>query len=179
MDSAAIKAVINSKIIHQATPLVLDSLFNQLCPGYSKEPHAALDHIQQMYKDTEGNTIFSSVYNYYTQILAASCPFMDQETLPVSICQGFIDGLNSCLTAGFRTHFPDYSKSQDCNAIHQCKVLEEMHQAALHTESEYKNIRAIASKVNSFGGQAFSAQVNASQAKKLSSATAVVVTIPA
>ena len=110
----------------------------------------------------EGNTIFSSVYNYYTQILAASCPFMDQETLPVSICQAFIDGLDSHLTPGFRTHFHDYSKSQDRNTIHQRKVPEEMHQAALHAESEYNNIRAIASKVNGFGGQTFSAQANTS-----------------
>jgi hypothetical protein len=41
-----------------------------------------------------------------------------------------------------------------------------MHQAALHAKSEYNNIRAIASKVNGFGGQAFSAQANARQAKK-------------
>jgi hypothetical protein len=34
-DLAAIKAAINSKIIRLATPLFLDSLFNQLCPGYS------------------------------------------------------------------------------------------------------------------------------------------------
>jgi hypothetical protein len=66
MDSSAIKAAINSKIIRLATPSALDSLFNQLCPGYSKEPHAALDHIRQTYEDTKDNTIFSSVYNYYT-----------------------------------------------------------------------------------------------------------------
>ncbi len=77
IDLSAIKAAINCKIIRLATLLVLDSLFNQLCPGYSKEPHTALDHIRQTYKDTEGNTILSSVYNYYTQILAASRPFMD------------------------------------------------------------------------------------------------------
>jgi hypothetical protein len=166
MDSSAIKAAINSKTICLATPLVLDSLFNQLCPGYSKEPHTALNHIRQTYEDTEGNTIFSSVYNYYTQILTASCPFMDQETLPVSICQAFINGLNSRLSPGFQTHFPDYSKSQYRNAIHQQKVLEEMHQAALRAKSEYNNIRAIASKLNGFGGQAFSAQANASKAEK-------------
>ena len=76
-DSTAIKAEISSKIIRLATPLVLDSLFNQLCPGYSKEPHAALDHVCQTYDDANGNTVFSSVYEYYTQILAASCLFID------------------------------------------------------------------------------------------------------
>jgi hypothetical protein len=57
-DSATIKAEIISKIIKLATPSVLDHRFNQLCPGYSKEPHMALNHIQQTYKDARGNTIF-------------------------------------------------------------------------------------------------------------------------
>ena len=45
-DSTTIAAKIISKIIRLATPSILDHLFNQLCPGYSKEPHAALDHIK-------------------------------------------------------------------------------------------------------------------------------------
>ncbi len=63
MDSTNIEEEINSKLIRLATPLVLDTLFNQLCPGYSKEPHAALDHVRQTYNDATGNTIFSSVYD--------------------------------------------------------------------------------------------------------------------
>ncbi len=86
MDLTAIKAEISSKIICLATPSVLDSLFNQLCPGYSNEPHAALDHVRQTYNDSNGNTVFLSVYEYYTQILAVSCPFINQEVLPVSVC---------------------------------------------------------------------------------------------
>jgi hypothetical protein len=50
--------------------------------------------------------------------------------------------------------------------MHQRTVLQEMLQAALRAEMEYNNIRAIASKASGFGGQAFSAQVNASQAEK-------------
>jgi hypothetical protein len=57
-DSTTIAAEINSKIIRLATPSVFDHLFNQLCPGYSKEPHAALNHIRQTYDDATGNTIF-------------------------------------------------------------------------------------------------------------------------
>ncbi len=91
---------------------------------------------------------------------------MDQEILPVSVCQAFIDGLDSRLTASFCTHFPYYSKSQDCAATDQCKALQEMLQAALHTEMEYDNIQAIASKVKSFGSQAFLAKAHASQLEK-------------
>ncbi len=50
--------------------------------------------------------------------------------------------------------------------MHSRKVLQEMLQAALCTKTEYNNIRAIASEASGFGGQAFTAQVNASQAEK-------------
>jgi hypothetical protein len=95
------------KIVCLATPSILDHLFNQLCPGYSKELHTALDHIRQTYDNATGNRIFSPVFDYYTQILAASRPFINQEVLPVSICQAFMDGLDLCLLAGFHTHFPN------------------------------------------------------------------------
>jgi hypothetical protein len=166
-DFTNIEAEISLKIIRLATPSVLDSLFNQLCPGYSKEPHEALDHVRQRYNYTNGNKVFLSVFDYYTQILAASRPFIDMETLPVSICQAFIDSLDQRLSAGFCTHFPNYSISQDCSATHQRTVLQEMLQAALRAETEYNNIRAIASEASGLGsGQTFSAQVNASQAEK-------------
>ncbi len=165
-DSMIIEAKINMKVICLAIPSVIDHLFNQLCLGYSKEPHAALDHIRQMYNDSNGNTVFSSVFEYYTQILAASCPFMDQEVLPISVCQAFMDGLDSCLLAGFCAYFPDYSKLHEHTATHQHKLLQAMLQAALCAEMEFNNIRTIASEVYGGGGQAFPTQVNATQSKK-------------
>jgi hypothetical protein len=50
--------------------------------------------------------------------------------------------------------------------MHQRKVLQEMLLTALHAKTEYNNIRAIASEASGFGGQASTAQVNASQAEK-------------
>ncbi len=150
-----------------ATLLVLDCLFNQLCLGYSKEPHAALDHIRQTYEDAEGNIIFQPVFDYYQQILSASCPFIDQDPLPISICQIFIDGLDTHLINGFCTHFPDFSTSQSLAATHQRNTLEQMMQAAVKAESQYNNVRAIAIEtVGGALGQAFQAKVNASQAKR-------------
>ncbi len=166
MDLTAIKAEISSKIIYLATPLDLDSLFNQLCPCYSKGPYNAFNHIRQTCYDANGSTVFSSVYEYYIQILAASHPFINQEVLPVSICQAFINSFDHCLTDGFHTHFSDYGKSQDCAATHQRTVLQEILQVALCTETEYNNIRAIALKASGFGGQVFTAQVNTSQAEE-------------
>ncbi len=128
--------------------------------------HAALDHIRQTYNDSNGNTVFSSVFEYYTQILATSCPFIDPEVLPISICRAFMDGFDSCLLAGFCTYFPDYSKLQERTATHQRKVLQAMLQAALCTETEFNNIRTIASEVYGGGCQAFLTQVNVSQCEK-------------
>jgi hypothetical protein len=79
---------------------------------------------------------------------------------------GLHQWLDHRLTAGFRTHFPDYSKSQDRTAMHQRKVLQEMLQAALRAKTEYNNIKAIALEASGFSGQAFTAQVNASQAER-------------
>ncbi len=76
-----------------------------------------------------------------------------------------MDGLDSRLLTGFRTHFPNYSQSQEHTSTHQRKVLQEMLQAAIRTKTEYTNIRTIASEAIG-AGQAFSAQVNASQAEK-------------
>jgi hypothetical protein len=76
-----------------------------------------------------------------------------------------MDCLESCLLAGFHTHFPNYSKLQAHKTTHQRKVLQEMLQAAIRAETEYANTRTIASEAIC-AGQAFSAQVNANQAEK-------------
>ncbi len=151
-DSTAIEAGISSKIIQLATLSILDHLFNQLCPGYSKEPHTALDHVWQTYEEASSNTIFSSVYDYYTQILATSRASMDQEILPASVFQANMDGLDTRLTAGFCTHFPNYSKLQERTTTHQHKLLQEMLHSALPAKTKYSKIRFIASEVNGFGG---------------------------
>jgi hypothetical protein len=85
-------------------------------------------------------------FDYYTQILGASRPFVDKDPLPVSICQVFIDRLNSWLIAGFCSHLPNYSILQALTATHQRKTLEAMMQAMVKTETEYTSIRTIVSK---------------------------------
>jgi hypothetical protein len=163
MDCTTLVSKICSKIIILAILSILECLFNQLCPGYSKEPHATLDHIWQTHEDMEGSTILQSGFNHYTQILGASCPFIDQDPLLVSICQVFIDGLDSCLITGFYSHFPNYSTLQALVATHQRKTLEAMMHAVVKAETECTNIRSIASKaMGETPGQAFQAQVHVS-----------------
>ena len=63
-DLSNIKVEISSKIIRLASPLVLNTFFIQLFPGYLKEPHAALNHVRQTYNNQNGNAVFSIIYDY-------------------------------------------------------------------------------------------------------------------
>jgi hypothetical protein len=103
-DSTTIKAKISSKIICLATPSVINHLL--ISSAQDNPKRRALDHTRPPYEDANGNTIFSSVFDYYTQILATSCPFIDWEVLLVRVCMAFMDGLDSCLFSSFCTHFP-------------------------------------------------------------------------
>jgi hypothetical protein len=62
------------------------------------------------------------------------------------------------LIAGFCSHFPNYSVLQALATTHQRKALEAMMQAAVKANTEYTNIRTIASKaMGGTPGQAFQA----------------------
>jgi hypothetical protein len=56
---------INQKILWLAFRTVCHTLFLELCPGYSTQPHAALDHICQVHMDREGNQVVSSIQFYF------------------------------------------------------------------------------------------------------------------
>jgi hypothetical protein len=110
--------------------------------------------------------------NQFLTTTRKSCALLahlfDQDPQPISICQVFIDGLDSCLIAGFCSHFSNYSMSQALTATHQCKTLEAMMQAMVKAKTEYTNIRTIASKaMGGTPGQAFQAQVCVSQAERI------------
>ncbi len=61
----ALRAEINSKILRLAFATVCNTLFLELCPGYSNQLHAALDHICQVHIDRKGNQIASLVQSYF------------------------------------------------------------------------------------------------------------------
>jgi hypothetical protein len=48
---------IEQKILKLAWHQLCTSVFAEICPGYSSQPHAALDHIKQSYVDSEGNMV--------------------------------------------------------------------------------------------------------------------------
>jgi len=74
-DSFAIRADIQEKILRLAAVPICQMMFTELCPGYSNQPHAALDHISRVHSDKDGNAVSSSVQAYYQQLMSASRPF--------------------------------------------------------------------------------------------------------
>jgi len=136
-DSFAIRNEIQEKILRLASASICQTMFSELCPGYSIQPHAALDHIRQVHNDRDGNPVSSSVQAYYQQLMSASRPFSSQREYPVSVCARFIDGLDPRLLTGFRRNYPNHSVVQSLNAAHQRKVLQEMLQAAQIAEDDF------------------------------------------
>jgi hypothetical protein len=145
-DSLALRAEIKSKILHLAYKTFCNTLFIKLCPGYSNQPHAALDHICQVHSDCNSNPVVSSVQSFYQQLMSASRPFSSQRNHPVSICAHFQDGLDPRLITGFCCLFPRHSTVQSLNAAHQWKTLQEMLQAAQQAKDDFLTVTCIARK---------------------------------
>jgi hypothetical protein len=64
-DSTDIALDIEQKILKLAWHQLCTFVFAEICPGYSSQPHAALDHIKQSYVDTDGNMVSTPVFTYY------------------------------------------------------------------------------------------------------------------
>jgi hypothetical protein len=73
------QADIESRILHLAFAMVYNTLFLELCPGYSNQPHAAIDHICQVYNNCNGNQVVSTVQAYFQQLMGAARPFSRQQ----------------------------------------------------------------------------------------------------
>ncbi len=114
-----LRTEIDQKILRLAFRTVCHTLFLELCPGYSTQPHAALDHIRQVHMDRQGNQVVSSVQSYFQQLMSAARPFTNQRDFPISVCAKFMEGLDSRLLTGFRRLFPQHSVVQYLNATHQ------------------------------------------------------------
>ena len=64
-NSAGIGAKIDGKILKLAWHQVSASVFNELSPGYSNQPQAAVEHIRQCYQDSKGNNNCTTVFIYF------------------------------------------------------------------------------------------------------------------
>ncbi len=143
-DGKLLRAEINKKILRLAFCTVCHTLFLELCPGYSSQPHAALDHICQVHTDHEGNQVVSSVLSYFQQLMSAAQPFTNQRNFPISVCSKFMEGLDNRLVTGFQRNFPSHSIVQPLNTTHQRKTLQEMLQAAQQAEDNLVAVQRVA-----------------------------------
>ena len=143
-DSMALQSEIEGKTFRLAYPMICNTLFLELCPGYSNQPHAALDHIRQVHHDRDGNQVVSTVQAYFQQLMNASRPFSSQQEFPISVCQKFQDGLDPRLITGFHRFFSDHSVVQSLASTHQRKILQQMLSAAQQAEDEYASTQRIA-----------------------------------
>ena len=143
-DGTSLRSEIEGKILRLAYATICNTLFVELCPGYSNQPHAALDHIRQVHYDRDGNQVVSSVQAYFQQMMNASRPFSSQRDFPISVCQKFQDGLDPRLITGFRRFFPDHSVIQPLASTHQRKILQQMLRAAQQAEDDYGSTQRIA-----------------------------------
>jgi hypothetical protein len=100
-DSIALQMEINQKILRLASPMICNTLFTELCPGYSSQPHATLKHIRQILTNAAGNQVVSTVQAYFQQLMSAAHPFSSHQSFPVSVCQRFMDGLDPPSSRGF------------------------------------------------------------------------------
>ena len=143
-DSTEMRSDNESRIVRLASPTVLHTMFLELCPGYSTQPHAAIDHIRQVHTDRDGNQVVSTVQAYFQQLMGAARPFSSQRDFPVSLCARFQDGLDPRLQTSYRRYFPQHSIVQPLNAAHQRKTLQAMLQAAQQAEDDHLAIQRVA-----------------------------------
>ncbi len=164
-DSSDISLNIDQKILKLAWHQLCTSVFAKICPSYSSQPPAALDHIKQSYVDTEGNMVSTPVFAYYQRMMNGMRPFAGEARFPVSVCNMLMDGIVSWLVLIFRRNYKDYAVAHDLQASYQRSKFPEILRAMQLSEDEVKSITAIAR--SSIGGQAFHADATAfpSQAK--------------
>ncbi len=146
-NGTALRIEIKSKILRLAFSTVCHALFLELCPGYSNQPHAALDHIHQVHINRKGNQAVCLVQSYFQQLMSAARPFTNQQDFPISVCAKFMEGLGHRLITGFCWFFPHHSVVQTLNATHQKKILQEMLQAAQQAEDDLVSVQCVAHEV--------------------------------
>ena len=145
-DSFSIRNEIQEKILCLTAASICQMMFTKLCPGYSNQLHAGLEHICQVHTDKDGNAVSSLVQAYYHQLMNAFHPFSSQREYPASVCAQFINGFDPCLLTGFRCNFPNHSIIQPLDAAHHQKVLQEMLQAAQTAEVDFLMITRVSHK---------------------------------
>ncbi len=135
---------IQAKILHLGFSQICASIFVQLCPGYSDQPHAVLEHIRQTSVGPDGQSVTTSVLDYYQKMLNALRPFQMQECYPISVCDRFIQGLDQMILPSFCKMYPNHLLVHDLSGSYQRCMMSIILSAAQAAEDECKQFQDIA-----------------------------------
>ena len=74
IDDTSIIETIQAKILKLSfKQTICASVLQQLCPGYSDQPHAAIEHIRQSVNGLDIQLVTTTTIEYYQRMLNASC----------------------------------------------------------------------------------------------------------
>jgi hypothetical protein len=144
IDSTTIRETIAGKILSLGFRQICSSIFMQLCPGYSDQPHAVLEHIRQTTMGSDGQPVTASVVEYYQRMLNAARPFYPDQTYAISVCDRFIQGLAPTLIPAFRRYYPMHSAIHNLSGAYQRQQMPIILAAAQSAEDECKHIQDVA-----------------------------------
>ena len=144
VDAETIRDTIQAKILKLGFKQICSSIFQQLCPGYSDQPHAALEHIRQSAPGPDGQMVTASVIEYFQRMMNAARPFATEHTYAISVCDRFIQGLDRRLLPCFRRMYPAHSTVHNMNGAYQRQQLPVILAAAQAAEDEVKGVQDIA-----------------------------------
>jgi hypothetical protein len=119
MDTTAIMESIHAKISKLSFRQICASIFTQLCPNYSNQPHAALEHIQQMLTGPDGQSVTATVIEHYKHMLNLARPFATQKHYAISVCNHFIQGLDRTLLPSFCSKYTNHSVVHNLDGAYQ------------------------------------------------------------
>jgi hypothetical protein len=101
IDTSKHRDLRNSKTLQLGFKQICATMFKQLCPSYSNQPHAVIDHIRQSAPGPDGQLIAVTVHEYFQRLQNASRPFAARKTLPINhsfsasyFCQSSLKNLN-------------------------------------------------------------------------------------
>ncbi len=143
VDGETIHDTIQTKILKLGFKQICASIFQQLCPGYSDQPHAALEHIRQLAPGPDGQMVTASVIEYYQCMMNAARPFATKHTYAISVCDRFIEGLDRRLVPCFRCMYQAHSTFHNLNGAYQRAQLPIILTAAQAAEDEVKGVQEI------------------------------------
>jgi hypothetical protein len=130
-------------VVRLALDTIHQTMFMELVPGYSIEPHNVLEHIWQCYVDADGKTVQIGAQVYYSTFLNAIRLFYDLEDYPIDLAGIFQDHIDPSLKNGFRAHYPNYGLTRMQAALQQRLILIDMLNALIKAENDLNNIRDI------------------------------------